>query len=218
MKVQRFIATTAGLALVASAPLLASSASANNNGNDHHGDNGRGSDHSSPRDTVRVSVTQAQATIILAARKAYFTSIASANSALQGVLTQVQTEISNSTSAQRLALVIAKDAYQFTVDAGLDATGARAALDQAQTAYNSAVSAAKSAAQAKVDSSKSAFKAAVENAKNVYKAAVTAAFPAGTAIPKELLNISSKSFELLHGDQNWNSLVKIQGSHLGVHS
>ncbi|MDP2013410.1 MAG: hypothetical protein Q8L05_04205 [Actinomycetota bacterium] len=211
MKVQRFIATTAGLALVASAPLLASAASATNNGDNHGKDKGNGS-HKSQRVTVKVAVTQTQATAIIAARKAYFTSIASANAALQSVLIQVQTDISNATAPQRLALVIAKDAYQFTVDAGLDATAARAALDQAQAAYSAAVSAAKSAAQAKVDSSKSAFKTAVENAKNTYKAAVTAAFPAGTAIPNDLLNISSKSFEMLHGKQNWNSLVKIPGS------
>ena len=218
MKVQRFIATTAGLALVASAPLLASAASAHNNGNDQGKDNGRGSHQSSPRDTVKVAVTQAQATAILAARKAYFTTLASANSALHGVVVQVQNDITNTTSAQRLALTIAKDAYDFTVAAGLDATAARTALDQAQTAYSTAVSAAKASAQAKVDSAKSAYKTASDNATTAYQAAVTAAFPAGTTVPKELLNTPSKSFDWLRGNENWQSLVKINGLHVGFHS
>jgi len=218
MKVQRFIATTAGLALVASAPLLASSASAHTNGNDHGKDNGRGSGHSSPRVTVKIAITQTQATAILAARKAYFTTVASANAALQGVVNQVQGEITSATSAQRLALVIAKDAYDFTVAAGLDATAARAALDQAKSAYDAAVTAAKASAQSKIDSAKSAYKTAVENAKTAYQQAVTAAFPAGTAVPKELLNTPNKSFESLRGNENWQSLVKINGLHLGFHS
>lgn len=210
MKVQRLIATTAGLALVASAPIMATAASAHDNGKGHGRDDGRGFHHSSPRVTVKVAITQAQANAVLAARKAYFTTVASANAALNGVLTQVQSDTVNATSAQRLALTIAKDAYEFTVSSGLDATAAKTALDQAQAAYNSAVSAAKSSAQAKVDSAKSAYKTAVENAKNAYRAAVTAAFPAGTAIPNELLSIPSKSGQLLHGSQSWNSLVKIR--------
>ena len=211
MKVQRLLATTAGLALVASAPIMATAASAHDNGKGHgHGrDDGRASHHSSPRVTVKVAVTPAQATVILAARKAYFTSVASANAALSGVLIQVQTDVLNATSAQRLALVIAKDAYEFTVAAGLDATAAKTALDQAQANYNAAVTGARNSAQAKVDSAKSAYKTAVDSAEATYKAAVTAAFPAGTAIPNELLKAPSKNFELLHGNQNWNSLVKI---------
>jgi len=215
MKVQRLIATTAGLALVASAPLLASAASATNNGDNHGRDNERGSHNSSPRVTVKVVVTQAQATAILAARKTYFTTMASANSALHGVVTQVQTDITNAISAQRLALVIAQDAYAFTVAAGLDATAARTAVDQAQATYSAAVSAAKASAETKVNSAKTAYQTASDNAKTAYQAAVTAAFPAGTAIPKELLNTPNKKFDWLRGNENWHSLVKIQGLHLG---
>ncbi|MFA7322894.1 MAG: hypothetical protein WC005_00890 [Candidatus Nanopelagicales bacterium] len=212
MKVQRIFATTAaGLALVASVPLVASVASADNNGRDH----GRESSSHSQKFTVKVTLTQAQYTVIAAARKTYLTTAASVNTTLHNALVQVQIDISGATSAQKLALVIAQDAFEFASQSGVDTAATRTALDQAQAAYQSAVTGARSAAQAKTAAAKTAASTALDKARTDYQAAVTAAFPSGTVVPKDLLNPPHQNFKWMHENESWNSMLNSQGLHLG---
>lgn len=214
MKVQRVIASTAaGIALVASVPLIASAATADNNGNGHG--HGRDSSSSSQRVTVKVALTPAQVTSITGARKAYLTTVNSVNTTLHTTLAQVQADVLAATSAQRLALIIAQDAYTFASDSGVDTTAAKAALDQAQAAYQSAATAAKTAAQAKTSTAKATAKASLDKARVDYQTTVTAVFPSGTAIAPSLLNPPNAKFAWMHENESWHSLVNSEGLHLG---
>jgi hypothetical protein len=215
MKVQRVIASTAaGIALVASVPLIASVATADNHGNSNG--HGRDSSSNSQRVTVKVALTPAQVASITAARKAYLTTANSANTTLHATLEQVQADVLAATNAQRLALMIAQDAYTFAKDSGVDTTAAKAALDQAQTAYQSAATAAKSAAESKTSTAKAAAKAVLDKARVDYQAAVTAVFPSGTAVSADLLNPPNAKFTWMHENESWHSLVSSQGLHLGL--
>ncbi|MDD2858577.1 MAG: hypothetical protein PHU75_07865 [Candidatus Nanopelagicales bacterium] len=214
MKVQRVIASTAaGLALVASVPLIATVATADNNGNGRG--HGRDSSSSSQRVTVKVALTPVQVTSISAARKAYLTTVNSVNTTLHATLEQVQADVLSATNAQRLALIIAQDAYSFASDSGVDTTAVKAALDQAQAAYQSAAAAAKTAAQAKSSAASATAKAGLDKARVDYQAAVTAVFPSGTAISSDLLNPPKTKFGWMHENESWHSLVKTEGLHLG---
>ena len=134
------------------------------------------------------TATPGQKAAVQSARQAYLSSAWEIGRTLKKEAASIRDAMQASVEPTAKAVMLARDAYGFAVASGADASAAKATFDAARSNLRAATDAARQAAKTAVDKAREAARTALDQARQAYVTAVTAAFPAGTALPRGVAN------------------------------